>query len=65
MEFLIALVIVFIGIGVWINYYGDEVPSDEEYFDRIRRHSYEDDDSDDNSDDDSDSDGDSDSGRDD
>ena len=62
MEFLIALVIVFIGIGAWINWHGDEVPSDEEYFDRINRHSYEDDDDDNDGDSDNDSDdGDSDS----
>ena len=65
MEFLMALGVVFIGIFAWIYYYGDEVPSDEEYFDRIRRHSYkDDDDSDDDSSDDSGGDSSDDSGGD-
>ena len=63
MEFLIALVIVFIGIGAWIHWHGDDAPpDDEDYFSRSSRHSYEDDDDDNDGDSDNDSDdGDSDS----
>ena len=78
MEFLIALVIVFVGICAWINHYGDEAPTDDDYFSRNSRYSYEEDDNDgfrhhshddnddsDNDDDDSDDDSDGDSGGDD
>ena len=59
MEFLIALVIVFIGIGAWIYWHGDDAPpDDEDYFSRSSRYNYEDDG--DNNDDDSDNDSDDD-----
>ena len=68
MEFLIALVIVFVGICAWINHYGDEAPTDDDYFSRSSRYSYDDNDgnsNNDNDNDDSDNDSDGDSGGDD